>query len=142
MTRKEAWPFYRTISDVRLCRELEKPKGPKIDSLKPSRRGRHVDTARARLGRLTSWGVQGYLAHKNQPPLEGHHRALGMVVQLGPRGWQFLMSEMSLYEGPPGWPVLARCGRAVRSYRGTSLIRNRHPVGPYSRTMPRLIWRA
>jgi len=27
--RKEAWPFYRTISGVRLCWELEKPKGPK-----------------------------------------------------------------------------------------------------------------
>jgi len=27
-----------------------------------------------------------------------------------------------------------------KTYRGTSLIRNRHPVGPYSRTMPRLIW--
>jgi len=28
----------------------------------------------------------------------------------------------------------------ARGYRGTSLIRNRHPVGPYSRTMPRLLW--
>ena len=27
--RKEAWPFYRTISGVRLCWELENPKGPK-----------------------------------------------------------------------------------------------------------------
>jgi len=27
--RKEAWPFYRTISVVRLCWELEEPKGPK-----------------------------------------------------------------------------------------------------------------
>jgi len=27
--RKEAWPFYRTISGVRLCWELEEPKGPK-----------------------------------------------------------------------------------------------------------------
>ena len=27
--RKEAWPFYRTISSVRLCWELEEPKGPK-----------------------------------------------------------------------------------------------------------------
>ena len=27
-------------------------------------------------------------------------------------------------------------------YRGTSLIRNRHPVGPYRRTMPRLLWRS
>jgi len=26
---------------------------------------------------------------------------------------------------------------AIREYRGTSLIRNRHPVGPYCRTMPR-----
>ena len=24
-------------------------------------------------------------------------------------------------------------------YRGTSLIRNRHPVGPYIRTIPRLL---
>ena len=27
--RKEAWSFYRTISGVRLCWELEEPKGPK-----------------------------------------------------------------------------------------------------------------
>ena len=27
--RKEAWPFYRTSSGVRLCWELEEPKGPK-----------------------------------------------------------------------------------------------------------------
>ena len=27
--REEAWPFYRTISGVRLCWELEEPKGPK-----------------------------------------------------------------------------------------------------------------
>ena len=27
--RKEAWPFYRTISGVRLCWELEEPEGPK-----------------------------------------------------------------------------------------------------------------
>ena len=26
--RKEAWPFYRTIPGVRLCWELEEPKGP------------------------------------------------------------------------------------------------------------------
>jgi len=27
----EAWPFYRTISGVRLCWELDEPKGPKIE---------------------------------------------------------------------------------------------------------------
>jgi len=26
----EAWPFYRTIPGVRLCWELEEPKGPKV----------------------------------------------------------------------------------------------------------------
>ena len=31
MIRKEAWPFHRTRSGVRLCWELEEPKGPKID---------------------------------------------------------------------------------------------------------------
>ena len=28
----------------------------------------------------------------------------------------------------------------ARGYRGTSLIRNRVPLGPYSRTMPRALW--
>ena len=28
MIRKKAWPFYRAISGVRLCWELEEPKGP------------------------------------------------------------------------------------------------------------------
>ena len=31
--RKEAWPFYTTISGVRLCWELEEPKGPKAAGL-------------------------------------------------------------------------------------------------------------
>ena len=30
----------------------------------------------------------------------------------------------------------------IEAYRGTSLIRNRHPVGPYRRTIPRLLWRS
>ena len=29
-----------------------------------------------------------------------------------------------------------------RHYRGISLIRNRHPVGPYRRALPRLLWRS
>ena len=34
--RKEAWPFYRTVSGVRLCWELKEPKGPKgISALRP-----------------------------------------------------------------------------------------------------------
>ena len=33
--RKEAWPFYRTSSGVRLCWELEEPKGPKGCLIQP-----------------------------------------------------------------------------------------------------------
>ena len=38
-----------------------------------------------------------------------------------------------------------RCLRALfeggrKAYRGTSLIRNRAPLGPYTRTMPRVLW--
>jgi len=35
--RKEAWLFYRTMSCVRLCWELEEPKGPKGRACRPSR---------------------------------------------------------------------------------------------------------
>ena len=28
----------------------------------------------------------------------------------------------------------------VRGYRGTSLVRNRHPVGSYSSSVPRALW--
>ena len=45
---------------------------------------------------------------------------------------------------PPGVPdpikVMSPCNQihsAGSDYRGTSLKRNSHPVGPYSRTMPR-----
>ena len=31
---------------------------------------------------------------------------------------------------------------SIMTCRGTPLIRNRNPVGPYSRTMPRLLWRS
>jgi hypothetical protein len=32
--------------------------------------------------------------------------------------------------------------RAPLGYKGTLLVRNRHPVGPYSRSMLRLLWRS
>ena len=44
-----------------------------------------------------------------------------------------------LHQHLPNPPLFQRAARAL-VYRGTSLIRNRHPVGPYSRTMPRLLW--
>ena len=30
--------------------------------------------------------------------------------------------------------------RAPSRYRGASLIRNRRPLGPYNRTIPRALW--
>ena len=36
--------------------------------------------------------VHGYLAQKKQPPLWGHHRALGTYCRTPGRGGQFLMS--------------------------------------------------
>ena len=41
--------------------------------------------------------VHGYLAHKKQPPPEGFHRALDIVLLKGARVGLFLMSEVSLY---------------------------------------------
>ena len=51
------------------------------------------------------------------------------------------MGEVILYRGisnfrvrcPPGPPSGPR-------YRGTSLIRNQPPLGPYRESMPRAIW--
>ena len=39
-----------------------------------------------------------------------------------------------------GRPHISQFGACA--YMGTSLIRNRHPVGPYSRNMPRLLLRS
>ena len=47
------------------------------------------------------------------------------------------MSEVPLY------CVFLRDRRRLSEdplYRGTSLIRNRGPLGPYSRTIPRALW--
>ena len=94
------------------------------------------------------------------------HRALGIVLLQGPRGGMFLMSEIPLYRtsgiGAGGrkvkvplsseygtyttvkarfWPcfqvkVVKNC------YSGTSLVRNSAPLEPYSRNMPRPLWRS
>ena len=36
--------------------------------------------------------------------------------------------------------VRGECWGGWRCYRGTSLIRNSAPLGPYRRTMPRALW--
>jgi len=58
------------------------------------------------------------------------------------------MSEVPLYMSPGVCVAAWGGGKAPRSrllfpdtgYRGTSLIRNTPPLGPYSKTLPRVIW--
>jgi len=38
--------------------------------------------------------------------------------------------------------IAPKVGNTVGSYRGTSLIDERQPVGPYSRTMSRALWKS
>ena len=60
MIRKEAWPFYRTISGVRLCWELEEPKGPKgVLSVPTCRSSPLTQTAPEMWVPTDSWGLQG-----------------------------------------------------------------------------------
>jgi hypothetical protein len=94
--RKEAWPFYRTSSGVRLCWKLEEPKGPKggqkpLDTVEaPCSECRHaarqrkaegsasvqgkecvqqpLDTPESLASRSTCIHVQGSLAHKKTHP--------------------------------------------------------------------------
>jgi len=59
--RKEAWSFYGTISGVRLCWELEEPKGPKVlwtQAVIAPHKGLQRDSVT----------LQGYLVHTNPPP--------------------------------------------------------------------------
>ena len=57
------------------------------------------------------------------------------MVSLG--GGLFLVSEVPLYPCIED-PLAALSTKCV--YRGTSLIRNRRPLGTYSTTMPRALW--
>ena len=53
----------------------------------------------AKKGWLSRWDAAGYRGTsliRNSPPPEGHHRALGIVLLLGPAGRLFLMSEVPL----------------------------------------------
>ena len=53
----------------------------------------------------------------------------------------FLMSEEPMYSGVERG-CEDDCARAPGRgmYRGTSSIKKRRPLGPYSRTIPRVLW--
>ena len=88
--RNDAWPFYRTISGVCLCWELEEPKGPQ-----GSRDGHRAPPPEEVLLQAV---LQGYIAHKKQPP------------PLGPP------------QGPRHSPTVESWEVAVSHERGTPVI--------------------
>ena len=66
----------RTISGVRLCWELEEPKGPKgavtLEPLAASERRQSLTSA-------LSQGYRGSSLIRNRHPPQDHHRALGLL---------------------------------------------------------------
>ena len=50
------------------------------------------------------------------------------------------LGERALSWSAGGW-ALPRDGIQRAGYRGSSLMRNSAPLGPYSRTMPRALWK-
>ena len=61
------------------------------------RLNRDLERERPHPGRQTTTpndNIQGYLAHKKLPPPWDHRGALGIALLYGPRGAQFLMSEV------------------------------------------------
>jgi len=60
------------------------------------------------------------------------------ITQLEAQGPSRTCNESKEEEEVFQQPHLPRGGGSVD--RGTSLIRKRHPLGPYSRAMPRLLW--
>jgi len=153
---REAWPFYRTSSGVRLCWELEEPKGPKGD---PSRwvinNSVHATLPHSTLDALplsrNSTRDVSLLPYRDtslireRTPPGPYSRSLPEVLLGSQGGGCFLMSEVPLYPTTDAphhrhirhFPPLAPA--TCDTYRGTSLMRNNPLLEPYSRTTPRVI---
>jgi hypothetical protein len=103
----------------------------------------------------TAWSpVQGYLAHKKQPPFLGPSQEPRHGPTVGSHGGAVSYERGTLLvaprpsprhtcargegeRGPHGSSVAARRQPGHR-YRGTSLTRKRTPLGPYHRPVPRV----
>ena len=70
--------------------------------------------------------VQGHLAHEKQHPPERHHRALGIVLLLGPWVSRFLMSEVPLSSAVN---PLASSDADVRIKRCATVLMHAHCTG-------------
>ena len=164
MISEEAWSFYRTSSGVRLCWELEKPKGPEGTGQRLYRGTlrAHVATLKVAQGQISPGGRPGanlgrdrvtgdFGPHRDGPILRIRARPMPESGQ-GPRGGVRLFHQQStrITQLPLEphvvqiWSSNSRNFEATRAaystvwYRGTSLIRNIPPVGPYRRTMTRI----
>ena len=115
MIRKEAWPFYRTISGVRLCWELEEPKGPKGPKHQSTSK---VADPRAREGKR--WYAFGHLARTGPP---------GGGPWILPHWWEGLGTRY-----PKGATDRATSPRPQRASVVTLVKINRGP--PWSLTVP------
>ena len=93
-------------------------------------------------------GVQGCLAHKNTPLSGPYSRSIPRVLYSDPGGGGvILMSEVPLhvhawmptsFHQSQSPQLLLSCEKC----RGTSLIRNRLPSGPYSKALLRALWKS
>ena len=79
--RKEAWPFYRTSSGVRLCWELEEPKRPKDPSWPspPASSQRNDSRTCADVPGTNSWTVRKWQGTSPPNPLAWRVSALPLV---------------------------------------------------------------
>ena len=88
---------------------------------------------------------------RNQPPLGPYRRPMPRVLEGSQGGGRLLMSKVPLYHAVRVLHVSkngkARVVEVVphrthHSCRGTSLIRKRNLIGPYSRPMPMVLGRS
>ena len=140
MIRKEAWSFYRTISGVRLCWELEEPEGPKGPHREPSA--------------LNCWILEIlYCDLKGRRALLRVPSTVGRSVCLLYVGLHQNLEDLKDLLQDLKDLISCKRGITVRrqvltprmhphrcSYMSASLITNRHPVGPYSGFLPMALW--
>ena len=97
--------------------------------------------------------LQGYLTHTNPPPLRrtlcpgayGDPRGVGVSYERGTPGSRTLLARFgharaTHYLWPRGG--IPKNDYTLDNYRGASLTRNRRRLGPYSKIMPRAIWKS
>ena len=155
--RKDAWSFYRTISGVRLCWELEGPKGPESVGADHDHWG--VGQGARRRSPWSCWSrtpdsslqaTQGqidgffsqlpYRCHQDRVASLGDQ--LKICAWVASRGREGARGALDVCAGPAQLPHPRRALQPPRRRhcRGrSSSIRKRTSPGPYRRPMPRVL---